>query len=183
MLGRPGSGEPVLRKICAGAWLNWSVCIDLTIAMSSTTFARCGSISESSAPALAVPGERESRADIRLASGRMKAYRWSLTTSAGTGWPSYFAQLRLVVEQVELAGRPGHEQVDDPLRLRREVRRPGRSGSARARGSSASASAPARACASASRVASAILPTPTPHSRKKWRRVTNSRPSSRSLAS
>ncbi len=72
MLGRPGSGEPVLRKICAGAWLNWSVCTDLTIAISSTTFARCGSISESSAPHCPYRAKRY-RADIRLASGRMNA--------------------------------------------------------------------------------------------------------------
>ena len=87
MLGRPGSGEPVFRKICAGAWLNWSVWTDLTMASSSTTLARWGSISESSAPHW--PWRRNAyRADIRLASGRMKAYRWSFTTSAGIGWPS-----------------------------------------------------------------------------------------------
>ena len=40
----------MFRKICAGAWLNWSVWTDLTMQMSSTTLARWGSISESSAP-------------------------------------------------------------------------------------------------------------------------------------
>ena len=49
-LGRPGCEKPVLKKIWAGAWLNWSVWTDLTRQMSSTTSARCGSISESSAP-------------------------------------------------------------------------------------------------------------------------------------
>ena len=33
-------------------------------------------------------------------------------------------QRGLVVEQIELRGRPGHEQIDDVLRLGREVRRP-----------------------------------------------------------
>ena len=49
-LGRPNCCEPVFMKICAGAWLNASVTIDLTIATSSTTSARCGSSSDSSAP-------------------------------------------------------------------------------------------------------------------------------------
>src|SRR4051812_390602 len=50
MLGRPNCWEPVFMKICAGAWLKASVCIDLTIAISSATPARCGNNSESSAP-------------------------------------------------------------------------------------------------------------------------------------
>ena len=50
MLGRPNCCEPVFIRIWAGAWLNASVTIDLTIAMSSTTVARCGSSSDSSAP-------------------------------------------------------------------------------------------------------------------------------------
>ena len=50
MLGRPKICEPVFIKICPGAWLNASVTIDLTMAMSSTTVARCGSSSESSVP-------------------------------------------------------------------------------------------------------------------------------------
>src|SRR5579871_2779263 len=49
-LGRPGCEKPVLKKICAGAWLNWSVCNDLTRQISSTTFARCGNFSDNSAP-------------------------------------------------------------------------------------------------------------------------------------
>ena len=128
MLGRPGSGEPVLRKICAGAWLNWSVWNDLTMAMSSTTFARCGSISESSAPT-GRAGRIGTEADIRLASGRMKAYRWSLTTSAGIGWPSYFVKSGLGSNRSSWLGAPAMNRIDHPLRLRGEVRRPaGRAG-------------------------------------------------------
>ena len=52
MLGRPNWVEPVFMKIWAGAWLNASVTIDLTMAMSSTISPRCGSSSESSAPHL-----------------------------------------------------------------------------------------------------------------------------------
>ncbi len=50
MLGRPNCCEPVFMKICAGAWLNASVCMDFTMAMSSATPARWGSSSEISAP-------------------------------------------------------------------------------------------------------------------------------------
>ena len=50
MLGRPNCCEPVFMKICPGAWLNASVTIDRTMAMSSTTSPRCGSSSDSSAP-------------------------------------------------------------------------------------------------------------------------------------
>ncbi len=50
MLGRPKICEPVLIMICPGAWLNASVTIPLTTAMSSTTVARWGNSSESSVP-------------------------------------------------------------------------------------------------------------------------------------
>ncbi len=49
-LGRPKICEPVFIKIWPGAWLNASVTIACTMAMSSTTAARCGRSSESSAP-------------------------------------------------------------------------------------------------------------------------------------
>ena len=63
MLGRPSCGEPVFMKICAGAWLNWSVCIDLTMAMSSTTFGQVRQQLGELGPALAVLGELELRAE------------------------------------------------------------------------------------------------------------------------
>ena len=50
MLGRPKIMAPVLIMICPGAWLNASVDIPLMTAMSSTTFDRCGSNSDSSVP-------------------------------------------------------------------------------------------------------------------------------------
>src|SRR5438270_6708530 len=87
MLGLPGCEKPVLNRICAGAWLNWSVRIDLTMQMSSATSARWGTISESSAP------DRPYFANLNLgprtaASGRMKAYRWPLMIEGGMGLPS-----------------------------------------------------------------------------------------------
>ena len=141
--------------------------------MSSTTSARCGSISESSAPHCPCranlnrgPSTAASGPDERIALPADDRRRQRLALE--------LRQLGLVVEQVELARRTGHEEMDDPLRLRREVRRPGRQRVRRParpqRGERA-----AGAIASPSSAASAILPTPTPHSSKKWRRVTAQR--------
>ena len=49
-VGRPMSAEPVYRNSCAGAWLNWSVCIDRTTVRSSATAAMCGRSSLNSRP-------------------------------------------------------------------------------------------------------------------------------------
>ena len=72
--------------------------------------------------ALAVPGELEPRpehgrvgADERIALTADDRGRQRLAFEPG--------QRGLVVEQVELAGCAGHEQVDDALRLGGEVRR------------------------------------------------------------
>ena len=69
-------------------------------------------------------------------------------------------ELRLVVEQLQMARRPGHEQEDDILRPRREMR-PLRQ---RAGGSS-----PPQRARQAAR--SAIDPNPTPHSLRNQRRA------------
>ena len=88
-------------------------------------------------------------------------------------------QLRLVVEQVELAGCARHEQVDDALGLAGEVRGLGRErvgGCARGcSGRNAWRLLCPRAKACKQRRDGEILPTPKPQSRKKWRRVTSRR--------
>src|SRR5579883_1752429 len=71
-LGRPGCAKPVLKKICAGAWLNWSVWTDFTMQMSSTTLAKFGSISDNSAPHLPYLANLK-RGPRTAASERMKA--------------------------------------------------------------------------------------------------------------
>ena len=53
----------------------------------------------------------------------MKAKRLSSMNDVGIDLAVELLQLRLVVEQLELARPAGHEQVDDALRLGREVRR------------------------------------------------------------
>jgi hypothetical protein len=94
MLGRPGCEKPVFMKICAGAWLNCVVRQDFTMAMSSTTVARCGSTSESSAPHCPCFANLK-RGPNTAASGRMKAYRWPPMTEGGSGLPSYFVSIGL----------------------------------------------------------------------------------------
>ena len=72
-------------------------------------------------PALAVLGELEARPEhgrigpdegVALAADDRRRHRLAFE----------LRQLRLVVEQIELARRAGHEQMNDALRLRREVR-------------------------------------------------------------
>ena len=48
--GRPMRGEPVYKSICAGAWLNCSVYIDLTKQRSSACSDSIGTASENQAP-------------------------------------------------------------------------------------------------------------------------------------
>ena len=50
MLGRPNCCEPVFIRIWPGAWLNASVTIDFTMAMSSTIFGQVRQQLDSSAP-------------------------------------------------------------------------------------------------------------------------------------
>ncbi len=90
MLGRPNWVAPVFMKIWPGAWLNAMVFIELMIVMSSTTSARSGSASDNSAPHLPCFANLNLLANS-AASGWMKAYRWSLTISAGMDCPSYFS--------------------------------------------------------------------------------------------
>ena len=80
----------------------------------------------------------------------MKAKRSPFTSSSGIAWPSCRLSCRLGVEEVDLRRRPGHEQVDDALRLRREVRRAhgervGRPATRRARTAARRAGASSRA--------------------------------------
>ena len=111
--------------------------------------------------ALAVPGELELRAqqlrvriDERGAVALEQLRRRQRAVELG--------ELRLVVEQLQVAGRAGHEQEDDVLRPRPEMA----AASARAdrRRPRARAGAPAS-------WPSAIAPRPTPHSLRNQRRA------------
>ena len=138
--------EPVLTNSLAGAWLKTSVATDRTIARSSTTPAMCGRHSETQAP------DSPCWANLRLVPssfGRLLGERvhegepLPLDERLGDRLAVVLLELRLVVEQLELARAAGHEQVDDALRLRREVARPRRQRVRRAarRGAAAAASA------------------------------------------
>ena len=118
--GRPNCCEPVFIRICAGAWLKASVDIDLTMAMSSTISASVGQQLGDFGAALPVFGEFEFRAEqrrIRIDEGGPVA----LEQFFGRQRAVEFRQLRLVVEQFEVAGAAGHEQEDDAFRFRRVV--------------------------------------------------------------
>ena len=85
----------------------------------------------------AVPGElefageqRRVRFDERVFLAHHNFFRHGLAVVFGEG--------RLVIEQIELARRAAHEQVDDPLRFRLELRLSGRQG-CRAAGQAAGA--------------------------------------------
>ena len=58
----------------------------------------------------------------------MKAKRLPLMNYFGIGLPCSSCELRLVVEEFELTGPAGHEEIDDALRLAGEVRLLGASG-------------------------------------------------------
>ena len=94
--------------------------------------------------------------------GLMKASLQLLRHRSGQRLAVPFFQLRLGIEEIELAGRAFHEHEDDVLRFGREVR---------------GFWAPADRCVSAarafrsSRLASAMAPMPPAQSRKNRRRV------------
>ena len=86
----------------------------------------CGSSSLSQAPHWPCWANLNIDGDAREASsGRevMPVSRWPMRTESGSSWPCMLAQLRLVVEQVDLRRAARQEQVDHPLGLGGEVQR------------------------------------------------------------
>ena len=119
----------------AGSWLIGSVCIDRTIAMSSTISPRCGSSSEISTPSWPYRLEPVRGADhqqLRLPAGH-PGDPLAVPDRGGQLLAGPLREDRLGVEQVDVRRAARHEQVDDPLRLGGEVEaRAGRPGSSRA---------------------------------------------------
>ncbi len=109
-------------NVCAGSWLIASVFIDRTMHRSSATSGRCGNSSLISMPALAVLLE----APLRAEAGELRALqlrdRLALRDRLGHRLAVPLRELRLVVEQFEVARPAGHHQEDDALGLRRNVR-------------------------------------------------------------
>ena len=125
MLGRPNCGEPVLRKICAGAWLN---CVGVDRLDDRDVVDDPRQVRQQLrelGAGLAVAGEAVPRPSIRLASGRMNANRCSLTTSAGIGWPSCFRRAGLSSNRSSWLGAPAMNRKMT-RRARGEVGRAGR---------------------------------------------------------
>ena len=106
MLGRPNCCEPVLANSLAGAWLIGSVATDRRNARSSTTPAVCGRHSETQAPDSAVLGELPlRRQELRplLREGVHEGEPLARDERLGDRLAVVFLELRLVVEQLELA--------------------------------------------------------------------------------
>ena len=122
--------------------------------------------SESSAAALPVPRKFE----LRAKDGGVWSDECQTFTRENRGWQRLAFQLgqrRFVVKQVEVAGRSGHEQVNDVFGFSGKVRGAGFKHDAvmpavapRAWGRNASVSSEARA----------TLPSPKPHSLRNQRR-------------
>ena len=104
MLGRPKSGTPVHIASWPGWWLNDSVCIDRTRAMSSAQIARCGRKSDKSIPHCPcfrnLRGLPRRRA-LLLDEGEAHVLRHRV----GQLLPIQFVQLGLGIEKVNLTRR------------------------------------------------------------------------------
>ena len=171
MLGRPNRVEPVFTKHFAGPWLKLSVEMPETNVRSSHDRRYVRQQVRDPGAALAVLlefplGAQQLRRLLgeRVHEGEALARHQRI----GNRLAVVFLELRLVVEQFELAGPAGHEQVDDVLRLRRKV---GGLGSIGLLDAAGAASSRRRSAADAS----AIWPRPTPQRLKKCRRVSSSR--------
>ena len=104
----------------AGSWLIASVFSELTMAMSSTIVAVCGSSSLTQAPHWPCCGKLEHR---RHARKRLLSRGHAGDALAHADRRRQFlavvvAQLRLVIEQVDVRRPAGHEKIDDALGLR-----------------------------------------------------------------
>ena len=119
--------------------------------------------------ALAVLGELVGRAE-ELGRALDEGEPLALEDFLGAGRAVELVELGLVVEQVVLRRRAGHVQVDDPLGLGRQQRRPWGEGVV---GGDAADGRRQPAARAASRAATRGRSTPRPalHRRRKWRRV------------
>ena len=108
----------------AGSWLIASVNIDLTMHRSSAMLRRVRQQLADPRAALAVLRELEDRAGERNRRlvGRHAGQPLAAADRVGQLLAVLLVEQRLVVEQVLLRRPAALEQIDDPLRLRREVR-------------------------------------------------------------
>ena len=124
MLGRPNCDEPVLANSLAGAWLKTSVATDLTNVRSSTTSAMCGKSADTHAPdwpCLRELADRPQQLGMFLGEDIHERESASLDERVGDRLAAIFLKLGLEVEELELAGAAGHEEVDHALGPRGEM--------------------------------------------------------------
>jgi hypothetical protein len=137
--------------------LKAGVFIELMMAMSSTTSARCGSAFGQFRAALAMPGKFEAGGEqgrVRLDEGVALV----LDDFLGNGLAVVFGQAGAMVEQIQLTGAAGLKKVNDPFGPRGKL--------GRVRGQRVPGAA-AKASLSRNSEARASAPKPTPHWRKK----------------
>ena len=117
---------PVCMSVMAGSWLIASVCMERMKQMSSAHLPRLGQqFGVHPHAALAVLRELELRGRDGEAAWPlvMVVRRWPLRMRVRQVLVVPLLHLRLVVEEVHLRRATDHVQVDDALRLGREVRR------------------------------------------------------------
>ena len=103
-----------------GSWFGTSACIERMTQMSSMCLAVCAKSSLTSRPHW--PYFWNLNGEGNAAPVRRSVRRFAV----GSGLPAYFVERRLGVERIDLARPAVGEDVDDALRLRREVRLLGR---------------------------------------------------------
>ena len=103
-------------RICAGAWLNASPCIDLTIRNVVDNPAEVGKQFGKFSAALTMAGELELGTQQRRLVGdergpiSVEQFRWGKFSVP-------LGQFRFIVEEFEMARPAGHEKIDHPLGL------------------------------------------------------------------
>ena len=122
MLGRIGCMLPLFMNKRPGSWFAVSVCIERMTQMSSISAAVCGNRSVTSMPAW--PCLRCLYGEGRIFPSRR--LRPLAFTKLGHALAGVFVQRRLGVERVDVRRPAVHEQEDEVLGPRREVRRLGR---------------------------------------------------------
>ena len=131
MLGFPGRDDPVLLKIWAGPWLKLSVETVETNARSSTMDAVWGRHSGDGLARLAVTFELPFRAQkpgLLFSEEIHESEALVLQEGIGKRLAVQFPELRLVVEEIQLAGPSHHVEIDDVSDFGREMGIPGRQG-------------------------------------------------------
>ena len=123
MLGEPGNCEPVLMKVMPGSWLIASVCMradDGDVIGDARGVGQQVADPLAAVSALFEGGEAFANGEVFLAGGHA-GQALALADGVGEILAVDLLQLRLVVEEVDVRGAAGLEEIDDAFRLGREM--------------------------------------------------------------